>query len=232
MCTEYEQGEKCNKYFFSLEKFKSKQKTLSRIKLADGLYTSNEKLILNECRKFYKNLYRKNENVNPDHFPFFFNNITTPKLTEEQKAFCDTALTENELFKTLKAFKRNKSPGLDGITAECYLRFWDAIKQKLLKVYNQSFDLGILPASLRTGVITLLEKKGKDRVDVPNWRPINLLNIDYKLLTKTLGQRLKTVFPGLINKDQNGFVPGGSIFFSSHTIRDMLFYCKNGNGFK
>jgi hypothetical protein len=121
LCTEYEQGEKCTKYFFSLEKFKSKQKTLSRIKFADGSYTSNEKLILNECRKFYKNLYSKNENVNPDHFPFFFNNITTPKLTEEQKAFCDTTLTENELFKTLKAFKRNKSPGLDEITAEFYL---------------------------------------------------------------------------------------------------------------
>ena len=56
-----------------------------------------------------------------------------------------------------------------------------------------------------------------------------MLNIDYKLLTKTLGQRLKTVLPGLINKDQNGFVPGGSIFFSSHTIRDILFYCKKEN---
>ena len=89
--------------------------------------------------------------------------------------------------------------------------------------------MGILPESLRTGVITLLEKKGKDRIDVANWRPITLLNIDYKLLTKTLGQRLKAVFPGLIHKDQNGFVPGGSIFYSSHTIRDILFYCKKEN---
>jgi hypothetical protein len=89
--------------------------------------------------------------------------------------------------------------------------------------------LGILPESLRTGVITLLEKKGKDRLNIANWRPITLLNIDYKLLTKTLGQRLKTVFPGLIHKDQNGFVPGGSIFYSSHTIRDILFYCKKEN---
>ena len=70
----------------------------------------------------------------------------------------------------MKAFKNNKSPGLDGITAEFYLKFWDAIKLKLLKVYNESFDEGILPVSLRTGVITLLEKKGKDRVDIANWR--------------------------------------------------------------
>ena len=56
LCDEYELGEKCSKYFFSLEKFRSKQKTLSRIKLSDGSYTSNENMILNECRQFYKKL--------------------------------------------------------------------------------------------------------------------------------------------------------------------------------
>ena len=70
---------------------------------------------------------------------------------------------------------------------------------------------------------------GKDRLDIANWRPITLLNADYKLLTKTLGQRLKAVLPSIIHKDQNGFVPGGSIFFSSHTLRDILFYCKKEN---
>ena len=54
LCKDYEDGEKCSKYFFSLEKYRAKQKTISRIKLADGTFTSNEKLILNECRTFYK----------------------------------------------------------------------------------------------------------------------------------------------------------------------------------
>ena len=71
----------------------------------------------------------------------------------------------------------------------------------------------------------LFEKKGKDRHDVANSRPITLLGVDYKLLTKKLGERLKGVLPNLIHKDQNGFVPGGNIFFSAHTIRDILFYC-------
>ena len=77
--------------------------------------------------------------------------------------------------------------------------------------------------------MTLLEKKGKDRLELSNWRPITLLNIDYKLLTKTLGQRLKNVLPSLIHNDQNGFIPGGNIFFSAHTIRDILFSCKKEN---
>ena len=194
-----------------------------------GPFTSDGKIILNECRLFYKNLYSKNENVEPGAFPHFFTNVTTPKLTEDQKDFCDTELTEEELLNVLKTFSKNKSPGLDGITAEFYISFWEQIKHKLLNVYKDSFLLGILPESLRTGVVTLLEKKGKDRLDIANWRPITLLNIDYKLLTKTLGQRLKNVLPGLIHKDQNGFIPGGNIFYSSHTVRDILFYCKKEN---
>ena len=98
------------------------------------------------------------------------------------------------------------------------------MKETLIQVYQSSFSTGVLPECLRVGVITLLEKKGKDRLDIANWRPITLLNADYKLLTKTLGQRLKKVLPGVIHKDQNGFVPGGSIFYSSHTVRDILFY--------
>ena len=86
--------------------------------------------------------------------------MNTPKLNEKQKQFCDLDLTEKEVFDTLKTFSKNKSPGLDGITAEFYLQFWDHIKLKLLKVYADSFVLGILPESLRTGVITLLEIKG------------------------------------------------------------------------
>ena len=82
---------------------------------------------------------------------------------------------------------------------------------------------------MRTGVVTLLEKKGKDRLDIANWRPITLLNTDYKLLTKTLAGRLKSVLPCVVHPNKNGFVPQENIFFSSHTIGDIIFYCKKEN---
>ena len=229
LCDEYEQGEKCCKYFFSLEKYRAKQKTINRIKLADGSLSSDSKTILHECRTFYKNPYSENEKVNPNLHPEFLTSVPAPKLTAKQKTFCDTPLNLEELLKTLKSFRKKKSPGLDGLTAEFYVTFWDQLKNMLLLVYENSLSVGILPDSLRVGVITLIEKKGEDRLDIANWRPITLLNVDYKLLTKTLGHRLKTVLPSLIHKDQNGFIPGGSIFFSSHTLRDILFYCKKEN---
>ena len=138
-------------------------------------------------------------------------------------------LSEEEILKTLKKCSKNKSPGLDGLSSEFYLKFWAKLKDKLIDVYKESFSARCLPDTMRTGVVTLLEKKGKDRLDIANWRPITLLNTDYKLLTKTLAGRLKSVLPSLVHPNQNGFVPGGNIFFSSHTIRDIIFYCKKEN---
>ena len=167
--------------------------------------------------------------VDPQSCPEFFSNDDIPKLNNKLKESCEIELTEGELHETLKSFSKNKSPGLDGLSAEFYLKFWGDIKTKLIQVYKDSFQNGILPECMKVGVITLLEKKGKDRLDIANWRPITLLNVDYKLLTKTLGHRLKAVLPHIIHKDQNGFVPGGNISYSAHTVRDILFYCKKEN---
>ena len=109
LCKDYEEGEKCSKYFFSLEKYRGKQKTISRVKTTDGSFTSDQKRILSECRLFYKNLYSKNVNVDPIAFPFFYQDTTIPKHSHEQKLKCDVELTEEELYKTLKSFQNKNA---------------------------------------------------------------------------------------------------------------------------
>ncbi len=49
-------------------------------------------------------------------------------------------------------------------------------------------------------------KKTKNRWFLKNWRPISLLNTDYKILTKILANRLKKVLPSIINTDQSGYL--------------------------
>ena len=62
----------------------------------------------------------------------------------------------------------NKSPGLDGLPAEFYKELFDIIADDLLEVFN-SFLSRKMTASQRTGLMTLLYKKG-DRTDLKNWR--------------------------------------------------------------
>ena len=75
-------------------------------------------------------------------------------------------------------------------------------------------------------MITLIEKKGKDKRVIKNWPPISLINVDEKIISKVLGKRLEKVLPNLIHPNQNAFVKDRSIFDAIRTIDDIVDYTK------
>ena len=80
--------------------------------------------------------------------------------------------------------------------------------------------------SMRRGIITLLPKKDKNQLLLKNWRPISLLNTDYKILAKVLAFRLKKVLPSVIHEDQSGFISGRYIGENIRLFIDVLHYFK------
>ena len=91
--------------------------------------------------------------------------------------------------------KLNKSPGTDGLTADFFKIFWEEIKELVYESIMSSFDKGYLSCEQKRGVLRLIQKKDKDITLIKNWRPISLLNTDYKLLTHVLANRLQKVIP-------------------------------------
>ena len=77
-------------------------------------------------------------------------------------------------------------------------------------------------------MITLMYKNG-EREDIRNWRPITLLNVDYKICSKILAERLKTVLPKIIGTDQKGFVKGRNIFDSNRLLQDIFEFIDQQN---
>ena len=85
-----------------------------------------------------------------------------------------------------------------------------------------------LSASMYKGIISLLYKSG-NREEIKNWRPITLLNIDYKVIAKCLAERLKKVLPSIINPDQRAYIQGRQISESIRLTLDILDQ-QNNNG--
>ena len=104
------------------------------------------------------------------------------------------------------------------VPVEFYWTFWDLIGSDLVAVFNESYVSGLLPSSLRKGLISLSFKKG-DRLDRKNWRPISLLNMDYKLCARAIAGRLLKV-----NRDQTCGVPGRFIGENVSLLRDLVSY--------
>ena len=106
----------------------------------------------------------------------------------------------------MKTIVRNKSPGTDGLPAEFYKIFWDDVKPFLINALNHGYAKGHLSITQERGMITLVPKKNKPAILLKNWRPITLLNCDYKIAAKSITNRVKKVLPKIINNDQTGFL--------------------------
>jgi hypothetical protein len=114
-----------------------------------------------------------------------------------------------------------KSPGLDGFPAEFYQRFWPLLGQDYVDVMNYGYSVGRLSASQRSGVITLLHKRG-DRLDMKNWRPITLLCVDYKIAAKVIANRLLQVIQFLVHDNQSCGVPGRNPILNNRLLKDIV----------
>lgn len=124
--------------------------------------------------------------------------------------------------------KNNKVPGIDGLTKEFYITFWDLIGDHLLEVFEEMCETGRMPKSMRTGVISLLHKKGSPAV-LSNYRPLSMVCVDYKILSRTLARRLARVLPAIINADQTCGVKGRQIGWNLQLHRDVLTYIEERN---
>ena len=179
-------------------------------------------------QQFYQELYSSKQQQNEEEIQSYLDKIETPTLNIEEQGMCDGELTIEECLSALKSFANNKSPGNDGLTVEFYRKFWPIIGKHLVQSLNESYISGELSPSQRHAIITLLDK-GKDRCHLKNWRPISLLNIDYKIATKALAIRLKDILPKLIHSDQVGYVKDRNIAENVRTIQDILTYTNNNN---
>ena len=224
-----EQGEKLTKYFFNLEKRNFNRKVITEIKREDGKTIVEEHEILKEIESFYGELYASQVVDDNKAFDDFTCDLQTAKLTDEEREELEGYITIEECAKVLKTFPPGKSPGDDGFTAEFYTCFFDLVSCDLVNSFNAAYKEGELSISQRRGVITLVPKEDSGLSDLSNWRPITLLNLDYKIASKVIAKRIEKILPRIIHPDQTGFVKGRYIGQNIRLINDIMEHTKLHN---
>ena len=233
----FEQGEKPTKYFFNLEKNNYEKKLIREVKLENDEVISNFVQVNKEIENFYSKMYTSkitgnntsdvSEHNNNIHK--FIEGLNIPQLNVEEQESLEKDLTFEELKDALTSFADNKSPGEDGFTKEFYEAFFDLLWKDLLNSYNDAFNKGSLSVSQKRGTITLIPKGDENLSDLKNWRPISLLNIDYKILSKVLAKRMEQHLPKLIHSDQTGFVNGRYIGRNIRLLSDIMEFSDSKN---
>ncbi|KAM9946529.1 hypothetical protein ACTFIT_004844 [Dictyostelium discoideum] len=116
-------------------------------------------------------------------------------------------IEEYEVKLAIEKIAEGKSPGEDGITSS----FYKIHQHKLIPILTELFNFFLnneIPTEFKNGILTSIYKGKGDVLEISNRRPITLLNVDYKIYSKIINNRILKILPNIISKYQNGFIPG------------------------
>lgn len=200
-----------------------------KIRSKTGEICTDMEDINNIFKDFYVELYKSNADASLINLNDFFTKLSLPQLNKEQQIFLDDLISVDEISKALYSFPPNKCPGPDGFGVEFYQAFAKKLTPILLRMFNYSFSRGSLPDSLYEANICVIPKKGRDLLDPANYRPISLLNLDHKILTKILSIRLNKFITDIIHPDQVGFIPGRHSFGNVRKLLNLIYSDRTPN---
>ena len=218
--TWHEDGEKSSKYFLGLEKRNAMRKTVSVLTVDEHKITRTSSILQN----FTEDLARKYSKVHimpPSADDFIGENIFA-SLSAVERSLLDQPMSFTELTNALQKMKKGKSPGSNGYTACFFKFFWKELGPFLYRAFLFSASQGKTLLTHREGIITMIPKAGKPPDSVKGWRPITLLNIDFKIISSALSARLQSVVDKLIDPCQTAYIKGRYIGENTRLVYDVI----------
>ena len=219
-----EKDETCSAAFFSSVRAAKVKHVLTGIRDEQGRVVTGVEEMVQVATRHYRSFFVERE-VDVGGGEVMLDFLTRRVPTDIAEAM-EAPLTLEELESALRRMGRRKVPGIDGLPAEFYLKFWGTLGPVVLEVLSEVLRTGVLGGSLAKGVISLLFKKG-DSSDLRNWRPLTMLCVDYKLLAKVLADRLGTALPYVVHEDQTCGVAGRSLRWNLLLIRDAIAWAED-----
>lgn len=113
-------------------------------------------------------------------------NALHPTTQVPQTPLDDQPISIEEIKRALRK-GINKAPGPDGVVSAFYIQNWDIIKKDLCDVVNYAMTQQTTETKLNQGTIVCIPKANGNNTPT-GYRPITLLNTDYKIIARTLAQ--------------------------------------------
>lgn len=214
----YEINEPNISTYSKFEKQYQSKNTFYHLMDKNGIIQTGNNNLLNITEDYYTKLF-KNSNVSVSKQNKLLQKVNK-KLSIADRNKLDARLTPKELELAVMSLPNNKSPGPDGISAEFYKKFWYLINERYLSYINAAKSSGF--RSYRNTSSTTLVYKNKGEIyNLDYYRPIALINVDIKILTKALSNRLRPVLDTIIHHSQTA-VDKRKIDYTIHMLRDLI----------
>lgn len=191
-----------NTKFFHLTTIQRRQRNkVIQIKNDDGVWLCGENLVGAELKRYFENLFTSSGERDWGNI---FGHVE-PIITPDMNANLTAPFTEDEILIASKQLGALKAPGPDGFPNFFYHRFWNTMKKVVIGTANDMYNnLSNLQDLNQTHIALIPKVAAPDKAN--QFRPISLCNSSYKILSKILANRLKSILPLVISENQNAFL--------------------------
>ena len=186
----------------------------------DGQRQTTNEVICREFRQYFLKLFTMEPGLSSAQFDTYLANF--PCLSATEAAGCEGRIKKEEIREALMSVGLDKSPGIDGLPYEVYLRLSHMFVPLLATIYDNWMRQGTIPRRFTRDIVKLLCKNKHGEDGISNFRSLRMLNTDLKILAKILENRLQTVLPSLICPEQTCAVKGRTIQDSLYLVRTIV----------
>jgi hypothetical protein len=169
---------------------------------------------------FYNEIQKKFSNVTiDDDSTRLLYEAIAHTVDRETRRFLDMPITTHEIQTATAKTAKRKAPGEDGLTAELYQWGIHIMKDVLTDIY-EIFHTGRMPTQMKQGITVCIPKINSPQ-RVQDYRPLTLLNADYKIYARLIAHRMQQTLYDIVHKNQHSTVPGRNIFDAAAALRDV-----------
>jgi len=162
--------------------------------VVDGIRSDTIENLKISIHGFFRELFTENEPWRPK-----VDGLSLSSLSIAARGILERQFDEEEITKALFNCCGDKVPGLDGMTMAFLQANWDIVRGEVSTMFSEFHLNGKFMASLNATFIRLIPKKA-DAQNIKDYRPICLIGCIYKLLSKVLARRLRSVIGSFISE--------------------------------
>ncbi|KAJ9565840.1 hypothetical protein OSB04_001806 [Centaurea solstitialis] len=213
------EGDENSKLFHAASKLRERRNRIQGLNI-QGSWSENPEDIKKYVFEFFK---KKFENTN--HVGAKLKMEKIKKVSVEEALWLERKFTEDEVWGALKDCGGHKSPGPDGFSITFLKKFWELIKGDLMAALDWFWEEEQLSKGCNSSFVTLIPKN-TNPIGLNDFRPISLVGILYKVISKVLAERMKTVMGKIISNEQSAFIKGRSILDGVLVANETVAYLK------